>query len=96
MAARNLTDAELAEALTGLPGWRAEAGELVRTFSFGTFRDAVSFVVRVANAAEEADHHPDIDIRYTDVRVACRTHVTGGISRRDVDLARVVDALAEG
>jgi 4a-hydroxytetrahydrobiopterin dehydratase len=94
MALQNLTEDELTNALAGLPAWTAEGNALVRTFEFDSFADAIAFVTRAAAAADEQDHHPDIDVRYTKVRIACSTHVTGGISPRDVQLARAVDAAA--
>ncbi len=73
--------------LRTLPDWRVEAGELVRTFQFADFRAALRFVNEVGEMAEQAGHHPDIDIRYNRVRLALTTHDAGGLSEKDFDLA---------
>ncbi len=77
--------------LATLPGWQIAAGELVRTFQFEDFLAAMRFVNRVAELAEEAGHHPDIDIRYNRVRLALVTHDAGGLTSRDFDLAGRAD-----
>jgi 4a-hydroxytetrahydrobiopterin dehydratase len=95
-----LTDEQLAEAMTPLTtnGWRMGIGgdsrELVRDFVFKDFVAAMQFVNRLAQAAESAGHHPDIDIRYSKVRVALVTHDAGGITQKDVHLAQITDKLA--
>ena len=80
--------------LTQLPGWQIESGELVRTFQFKDFVAALKFVNRVGELAEQAGHHPDIDIRYNRVRLALVTHDAGGITEKDFDLATQVQNLA--
>jgi 4a-hydroxytetrahydrobiopterin dehydratase len=90
-----LSDIELQSALKTLPGWRVEGGAIVKTFTFGKFADGIAFVQRVAKAADEMDHHPYIDIRYTKIRVALSTHDAGGITRMDVDLAGRIEALGQ-
>jgi 4a-hydroxytetrahydrobiopterin dehydratase len=89
-----LSPAEVALQLGSLPAWRVEAGELVRTFHFADFRAAMGFVNRVAEAAEEADHHPDIDIRYNQVRLGLVTHSAGGLTPKDFALAAAAGKLA--
>jgi 4a-hydroxytetrahydrobiopterin dehydratase len=79
--------------LTNLPGWQIDAGELVRTFKFEDFRAALRFVNQVGDLAEEAGHHPDIDIRYNKVRLALVTHDAGGLTHKDFDLAGKADKL---
>jgi len=76
---------------SGLPDWQIESGELVRTFKFEDFVAAMGFVNRVADLAEAAAHHPDIDIRYNRVRLALVTHDAGGITGKDFDLAAAAD-----
>jgi len=93
-----LTDESLTKELTTLPAWQLE-GEgsnrlLAREFKFADFVAAMKFVNRLAEAAESAGHHPDIDIRYNRVRLALVTHDAGGITQKDVALARVADGLA--
>lgn len=73
--------------LAQLPGWQIESGELVRTFQFKDFRAALQFVNQVGELAEEAAHHPDIDIRYNRVRLSLITHSAGGLTEKDFLLA---------
>jgi 4a-hydroxytetrahydrobiopterin dehydratase len=90
-----LSDDEVRQELGGLDGWElVEGPEITRELQFGDFREAVAFVVRVAFEAESANHHPDLDIRYNKVRVGLSTHSEGGITEKDLDLARAVQPLA--
>lgn len=73
--------------LAALPGWKIEDGELVRTFKFEDFRQSLAFVNEVGKLAEAAGHHPDIDIRYSTVRLALVTHDAGGLTTKDFELA---------
>jgi 4a-hydroxytetrahydrobiopterin dehydratase len=82
-----LSSAEIASHLSSLPAWQVENGELTRTFQFEDFRAALRFVNRVGELAEEAGHHPDIDIRYNKVRLGLVTHDAGGLTAKDFDLA---------
>jgi 4a-hydroxytetrahydrobiopterin dehydratase len=88
------SESEIGAFLDGHDGWDVERGELVRVFTFADFAGSMAFVDRVAEAAEAANHHPDIDIRWNKVRIALSTHSEGGISTRDFDLAAEVDTLA--
>jgi 4a-hydroxytetrahydrobiopterin dehydratase len=78
-----------------LPGWQIESGELVKTFQFKDFIAALDFVNQVGKAAEDAGHHPDIDIRYNKVRLALVTHDAGGLTAKDFDLAGHAEKLAQ-
>jgi 4a-hydroxytetrahydrobiopterin dehydratase len=89
-----LTDDEITAALASLPEWRRAGDAITRTFAFPAFLDGIAFVNRVAAAAEAADHHPDIDVRWTRVTCALSTHDAGGITRADVRLAAEIDRLA--
>ncbi|HUH63814.1 MAG TPA: 4a-hydroxytetrahydrobiopterin dehydratase [Terracidiphilus sp.] len=89
-----LSSAEVESRLKSLPGWSVESGELVRTFQFKDFRASMAFVNQVADLAEDAGHHPDIDIRYNKVRLALVTHDQGGLTAKDFDLAAKTDKLA--
>jgi len=90
-----LGDDEISTALTILPGWGIEDGMLVKKYVFPEgFMPAIAFVTRVADAAEAADHHPDIDIRWNTVRIALVTHDQGGITEKDTILAAECDRLA--
>lgn len=88
-----LSNQEVALRLLALPDWRLEAGELVRVVQFPDFRSALRFVDRVGELAEEAGHHPDIDIRYNRVRLSLVTHDAGGLTEKDFDLASRADKL---
>ncbi len=88
-----LSDQEIQEQLPTLPGWKYEAGALVHDYSFADFAAAFAFVVRLALAAEKANHHPDIDIRYNKVRVALVSHDSGGVTGRDVSMAGEIGKL---
>ena len=82
-------------ALDGLSDWRYLLGAIVAEFRAGSFPDAGSLVAAVTAAAEAADHHPEITVRYPDrVRVGLTTHVIGGLSDVDVEMARTVSAIA--
>jgi 4a-hydroxytetrahydrobiopterin dehydratase len=86
-----LTTEQANALLTSLPAWQIVSGELVRTFPFQDFLAAMRFVNRVAELAEQAGHHPDIDIRYNRVRLALVTHDAGGLTGKDFDLAAKAD-----
>lgn len=89
-----LTEAELTKALGSLPDWSRESGAIVKTFKFTKFADGIAFVGRIAKAADAMDHHPDIDIRYTKIRVALSTHDAGGVTEMDTKLAGQVETLS--
>jgi len=88
-----LSDSEISSRLHSLPTWKIEADELVTTFVHKDFRAALDFVNKVAGFAEEANHHPDIDIRYNRVRLALTTHDQGGLTGKDFDLAERITKL---
>jgi 4a-hydroxytetrahydrobiopterin dehydratase len=90
----SLPDESIAQRLEALPDWSREAEEIVKTFELPSFPDAVAFVTRVADLAEKANHHPDLDIRYRKVRVALSTHDQGGITDKDFALAAQIEATA--
>jgi 4a-hydroxytetrahydrobiopterin dehydratase len=87
-----LDDAEIRGRLDELEGWTREGNAIRKTYTLDSFADAVAFVNRIAELAEQADHHPDIDIRYDRVGCSLSTHSKGGLTRRDFDLARALDA----
>jgi 4a-hydroxytetrahydrobiopterin dehydratase len=88
-----LGESELLKFLSEHPGWRAEDGSIARTYEFKRFLDGIAFVEKVAGAAEHADHHPDIDIRYRKVTLRLTSHDVGGLTPRDPKLASVADEL---
>jgi 4a-hydroxytetrahydrobiopterin dehydratase len=86
-----LDDDVIAARVSALPGWDRSGDEIVKTFELPTFPDAIAFVTRIADRAEAANHHPDIDIRYRKVRVALSTHDAGGLSDLDFELAEQIE-----
>jgi len=88
-----LSDAERDAALAGLPGWslRADGLAITREFVFADFGAAFSFMTRVALQADRADHHPEWSNVYNRVSITLTTHDAGGLSARDVALARFID-----
>jgi 4a-hydroxytetrahydrobiopterin dehydratase len=91
---QTLSQDELAALTRELPDWKLEGGQLVRTFDFKDFAAAMAFVNRVAELAEGANHHPDIDIRYNRVKLALVSHDAGGITDRDAGLARQISGIS--
>jgi 4a-hydroxytetrahydrobiopterin dehydratase len=87
-----LSEKEIRKQLPELHGWRVSRGALRCEFNFESFMKALQFVAQVGAMAEEADHHPDIDIRYSTVKLALSTHDAGGISERDFAMARAIDS----
>jgi len=88
-----LSDTEVKTALGGLPGWELTGGEIVKEYKFADFVAALAFVNRLAERAEAANHHPDIDIRWNTVRLALATHSEGGLTRKDFDLAQQIEGV---
>jgi 4a-hydroxytetrahydrobiopterin dehydratase len=87
-----LTDAQIATALANLPGWTHENHKLTRTLKFAHFKEAMSFIVRVAFEAEAMNHHPEIFNVYSTVRLSLNTHDAGGkVTQKDVDLATAIE-----
>lgn len=95
MAAHLLTDDEIDEALEGLhDDWERDGDSIVRSITAKTFAAGIELVDSVALVADERDHHPDIDIRWTTVTFRLSTHSEGGLTDNDVDLAKAIDSLA--
>jgi 4a-hydroxytetrahydrobiopterin dehydratase len=88
-----LDDSAIQAALKELPGWRRDGNQIVKTFEFDGFESAINFVTRVADAAQAADHHPDIDIRWNKVTLTLSTHSAGGLTERDTNLAHRLERL---
>lgn len=87
-------DADVRQALAALTGWERRGDEIVKTFERASFPDAIAFVVRIGFLAEQADHHPDLDVRWRKVRVALTTHDSGGLTQLDIDLATKIEGVA--
>ena len=88
-----LPQTELDRVLGDLPGWTVKDGAITKTFKHDSFPEAVVFVNAVAHLAELANHHPDIDIRYSNITLALVTHDQGGITNKDVELARRIEEI---
>ncbi|MET8358650.1 4a-hydroxytetrahydrobiopterin dehydratase [Micromonospora sp. NPDC005171] len=86
-----LTAEAVREGLSGLTDWSGDPTGIGRTAQLGSFPAAIAVVDRVATVAEELDHHPDIDIRWRTLTFRCVTHSAGGVTHRDIELARRID-----
>lgn len=93
-----LSDAERDAALAQLPGWtlRTDGLAIQRTLKFADFTEAFGFMTRVALQAEKADHHPEWFNVWNRVDITLTTHDAGGLSQRDVALAKVINAFVNG
>jgi 4a-hydroxytetrahydrobiopterin dehydratase len=80
-------------ALDELDGWQLDGDRLVRELRFDSFRDAIAFINRVADLADAANHHPELTNVYSRVTVVLTTHDAGGVTQKDLDLARAIDAV---
>jgi 4a-hydroxytetrahydrobiopterin dehydratase len=89
-----LSSEQIADRLREASAWKLSDSALTREFTFPTFPDAIAFVVRLAFAAEEADHHPDLQISYRKVTVRWSTHSEGGVTEKDFAGLRQADAAA--
>jgi 4a-hydroxytetrahydrobiopterin dehydratase len=86
---------QLQAALADLPGWEAVGDTITKTYTFAHFREAVSFIVRVAFAAEAANHHPELWNVYSRVRVTLATHDAGNrVTAKDVALAGEIEHIS--
>lgn len=88
-----LSDAQINEELASRSNWRAEGAALTRTAELPSFPQAIEAVTKIAEIAEELDHHPDIDIRWRTLTFSLCTHSAGGITANDVSLADRIDAV---
>jgi 4a-hydroxytetrahydrobiopterin dehydratase len=89
-----LTDAEIDERLSGLPGWERRGEAISRSFECGDFVGSVRFVAALVEPAEGMNHHPDVAISWDTVTVTISTHSEGGLTAADFELAGKVDALS--
>ncbi|WP_338444937.1 4a-hydroxytetrahydrobiopterin dehydratase [Pelagerythrobacter marensis] len=95
MAVARLTDSEREELLRRHPEWSLvrDGDAIQRTFRFADFNEAFGFMTRVALLADKADHHPEWSNVYNRVEIVLTTHDAGGLSRRDAEMAKAIDAL---
>lgn len=89
-----LTQEQIDEALTTLPGWSCTDNKLKKTYQFNNFRESVSFIVRLAFFAEEFDHHPELFNVYDRVEIALTTHDAGNkVTGKDLQLAKALETI---
>jgi len=91
--AERLSDIAIQRELGSLPGWSRRGEVITKTFQFRNFMTGIDFIGSVAKAAEAAGHHPDIDVRYTKIVMSLSTHDSGGITQKDLDLAKQIERL---
>jgi 4a-hydroxytetrahydrobiopterin dehydratase len=93
-----LSDEGIRDALAAgdLPGWRFDRGEIFKQYKFGSFMDAIAFIDRIAEKAEAANHHPDLENHYVRVRVGLQTWSESAVTEKDVALAREIEAVSKG
>jgi len=95
MARNPLSDTEIGSALAELKGWEYTNESLRKAFQFGSFREAVSFLIRVSFEAEQMNHHPEIENVYNRVTLTLRTHDAGNkVTRADVELAAAIESFS--
>ena len=97
MMVEQLSQAERADALDGLPDWDYDEARdaITRRFAFSDFSEAFAFMARVALIAEKADHHPEWSNVYNRVEILLTTHDAGGLSERDIEMAEAIDDLVD-
>ena len=91
-----LSTAEIQEKLKSMPEWSFADNAIHKKFSFQSFMPAIAFVNRIAETAEQANHHPDIAINYSQVGISLSTHSEGGVTQKDFRLAGAIDKLYAG
>lgn len=91
--AQKIADIDIQGRLAKVPGWTLENGEITRTVELKSFPAAIMFVAAVGYAAEAAQHHPDIVIKYTKVKFSLVTHDAGGLTENDFAMAEKINSL---
>ena len=86
-----LNDTQISENLSGLEGWERSGNEIVKSYKLKDFIASIGFVNKIAILAEKADHHPDILIQYSSVKITLSTHSEGGITEKDFNLAAEIE-----
>jgi 4a-hydroxytetrahydrobiopterin dehydratase len=86
-----LSPEQIREELSGLKGWKHEGDFLVKSFKFKEFMEGIGFINKVAKLAERLEHHPDIHVRWTTVRLEVQSHDEGGVTKRDIRLVRAIE-----
>jgi 4a-hydroxytetrahydrobiopterin dehydratase len=90
-----LSAEQIEKELEELPGWEYKDGAISKLFRFKEFRDGIEFVNHISQVAELQDHHPDMTISYTRVGFRCATHSEGGVTEKDIKLARDIEQAFE-
>ena len=93
--AQVLSEEQVSAALGSLPGWSGDASQIEATYAMETFPIAIDLVGKVAESAEAANHHPDIDVRWRKVTFRLSTHDAGGVTAKDLDLAGQIHSHAQ-
>ena len=86
-----LNDTEINNNLANLNGWERSGNEIVKSFKLSNFIASIGFVNKIATLAEKADHHPDILIQYSTVKITLSTHSDGGLTEKDFKLAGEIE-----
>jgi 4a-hydroxytetrahydrobiopterin dehydratase len=94
MAEQTYTEPEASRALSGIPSWRVERGTIARTFETDGWSTTLMLVNAIGFIAEAADHHPDLEVSWGKVAIRLSTHSAGGITDKDIALAREIERLA--
>ncbi len=89
-----LSEHDVRNALLKIPGWRISGAAIERKFEFADFKQAMAFVNRIADAAEQANHHPDISVSYNKVTLMLTSHDSGGVTQRDIRMAERINEIA--
>ena len=89
-----LSDDGIEERLSALDGWKRDGDAITKTFDRGDFVGSVEFVRRMVEPAEEMNHHPDLSVSWSEVKVSITNHAAGGLTEADFELAAKIDALA--
>lgn len=88
-----LSEDKIIESLAALDNWKLDGKAIAKELVKKDFADAIAFTIKVALLAEKADHHPDIEIKWNRVRLLLSTHSEGGVTEKDIDLAKKIDKL---
>jgi 4a-hydroxytetrahydrobiopterin dehydratase len=88
-----LSNTEIRERLKTMPGWSLVGNAIYKKFTFKSFLPAIAFVNQIAEAAEQANHHPDITINYNQVGITLSTHSQSGVTEKDLHLAEAIDKI---
>ena len=86
-----LDDSQISESLSGLGGWERSGNEIVKSYKLSDFIASIGFVNKIAILSEKADHHPDILVQYSTVKITLSTHSEGGLTEKDFKLAAEIE-----